>query len=523
LLLIVAGIVVIDRFIPETGDQPSTRIVKLESDSRVTTAPVKPAPTSELGNIFLSQDKRQSVAVLPFVNVSDDKANEYFSDGISEELLNLLVRIQSLRVPSRTSSFTFKGSAKKLSEIGRELGVEYILEGSIRKSGDRVRVTAKLIKVDTDTHLWSATYTRKLDDIFAVQDEIAQAIVEALQLTLNVADRERLAARSTNNADAYNEYLIGRYLWNKRTPTSLLTAVEHMREAVAMDPEFDQAWAALANVYVMIPEYASGTSAGTARAGAIEIYIPLAREAVAKALAINPNSARALTTSGYYKGHYDFDWEGAKSDYKRAVILEPGYAIAHQWYGEMLNLRGHLDEALSQLQLARESDPLSVVVRHVPGYFLLWAMRLDEAEVHYMDALEIDPPFRWTIHNLDMLNTLRGDYAEARRRVRQLAEMEGFDPAADLARIDALENPALKELALTLLQQRQDLGDGVFGKALQFAVLGEFELALENLEVGFAAGDPLATAMNYVKLYDPLRGNPRFQVMLKKMNLLPPL
>jgi hypothetical protein len=185
-----------------------------------------------------------------------------------------------------------------------------------------------------------------------------------------------------------------------------------------------------------------------------------------------------------------------------------------------LNIQGRIDEALWQLQLARKADPVSVIVRHVPGYVLLWALRLDEAEVHFQDALDLGgQPLRWTIHNLDILNTLKGDYEEARRRARQLAEMVGYDPAADIARIDAIENPALKDHALVMLEQRQDMDDTVFGKALQFALLGEYELALTSLETGFAAGDTFSTAMGYMKVYDPIREDPRYQAMLKEMNL----
>jgi TolB-like protein len=506
LLIIVGGLVVFDRFLPEPGEQAAA--VTSENE----TLPVPALEQQHPASVKIADD-RQSIAVMPFVNMSDDKSNEYFSDGISEELLNVLVRVRSLRVPSRTSSFTFKGSDKRLSEIGRELGVEHVLEGSVRKAGDRIRVTAQLIEVATDTHLWSETYTRELDDIFAVQDEIAQAIVDALQLTLSGADRQSLSAHSTSNAKALDEYMIGRHLWNQRTPESLLASIEHLTKAIELDPEFDQAWVALADTYVIAPEYIAGT---------VDEYIPLAREAVNKALAINPDSARALATSGYYKATYDYDWEGANEDLKRVVMLVPDYALAHMWYGEILNLQGHLDEALLELQLARSADPLSAVIRHIPGYFNLWAFRFDQAEVHFMGSLALGgQPFRWTLHNLDMLNTLRGEYDEARRRAIQLAELEGFDPAADLARIDAIENPALKAHALDLLEQRQDMGDSVFGKALQYTLLGEYESALDSLEKSLAAGDPYVVAMNYMRIFDPMREDPRFRAMLKEMNFLP--
>jgi len=495
LLLVVAGIVVLDRFIPETSDQSEATITETENNVEAATTPAQQISTGGPGESSFAVDGRKSVAVIPFVNMSEDEANEYFSDGISEELLNVLVRVQSLRVPSRTSSFTYKGSDKKLSEIGNELGVDHVLEGSVRKADNRIRVTAQLIDVHTDTHLWSETYTRELDDIFRIQEEIAQAIVVALQLTLNVTERERMTAHSTGNVEAYNEYLIGRHLWNRRTPQSLREAVEHLNTAVALDANYDEAWVALAEAYLVMPEYYAATP---------EEVVPLARAAVNEALAINPDSAGALAVSGALKGAYDFDWEGSNSDLQRAVTLAPGTATIHQWYGETLNIQRRLDEALWQLQLARKADPVSLVVRHVPGYFLLWAYRLDEAEIHYQDALDLGGT-RWTIHNLDILNTLRGDYDEARRRARQLAEMEGYDPAADLARIDAIENPALKVHALELLKRRQDMDDTVFGKALQYALLEEYDLALESLETAFAAGDAYATAMNYMKVYDPLR------------------
>ena len=218
LLAMVVGMVMLDRFMPKP---PS-----LEVASETTQAPAEPEPEPVI--------EENSIAVLPFTNMSAEANQEYFSDGLSEELLNVLVRVKGLRVPSRTSSFTFKGSSLKLSEIGKELQVDHILEGSVRKSGDRIRVTAQLIEVNTDTHLWSDTYTRQLDDIFAVQDEIAQAIVAALKITLNGSEQSEIQSRSTTNADAYNKYLLGRHLWTQRSPTSLLASIEPLHEAVAL-------------------------------------------------------------------------------------------------------------------------------------------------------------------------------------------------------------------------------------------------------------------------------------------------
>ncbi len=455
-----------------------------------------------------------SVAVLPFVNMSDDPSNEYFSDGISEELLNVLVRVKGLRVPSRTSSFSFKGTDKKINQIGKELQVDHVLEGSVRKSGDRIRVTAQLIDVNTDTHLWSETYTRKVDDIFAVQDEIAQAIVTALKLTLSGAEQSSLAQHSTDNVEAYNKYLLGRHLWNQRTTQSLLDAVAPLQEAVALDPQYDQAWAALADTYMLIPEY---------RGGEIKEYIPLARQAAERAMALRPDSARALATLANIKAQYDYDFAGANADFARAIELEPGYATAHQWYSEILTAQRRFDEALEQADLAIAADPRSVVVANAKGNALMGIGRLDEAAAQFQAVRVLDPQSPLPPQNVLLVYQLQGQYAQARILSAEVAQMHpyGFDGAADLALIDAMENPALKPRAIELIQQSLLMYDGADSRALYFALLGEYELAMDNLEKGFAAHDPSTIYMNRWPMYDPLREDPRFQALLQKMNLKP--
>jgi len=454
----------------------------------------------------------KSVAVLPFVNMSDDTQNEYFSDGISEELLNVLVRVKGLRVPSRTSSFTFKGSDKKLAEIGAELQVDHILEGSVRKSGDRIRVTAQLIEVNTDTHLWSETYTRQLDDIFAVQDEIAQAIVSALKLTLTGKDQASIQSHETTSVEAYNKYLLGRHLWIQRSAEAILAATEPLNEAVSIDANFGQAWAALADAYVLIPEYG---------AGSVDQYIPLAHEAIARALLLNPESAQALTTSAYVKFNYDYDLKGAHADVEKAIQIDPGYATAHQWYAELLAAEGQFDAALDQLRQARIADPLAPIIPQVMGWILMFSDRTDEAYAYFEQALAMDPHFSSTIGSLVTLNMRTGRYDEARARARELATITEYDPTTDLAIIDALENPELTGNALKLMEQDPVYPDGAQGKAAYLMMLKEPELALDNLEKGFAESRGYMVHMNRMVIYDPLRENPRFQALLKKMNMWP--
>jgi len=510
-LSLAVAILLADRFYHSDSTQmpanpPPTVAVKSKSAN---SEPGPPEPA--MAGAAKTPDGR-SVAVLPFVNMSADADQEYFSDGISEELLNVLVRVEGLRVPSRTSSFTFKGSDKNVTEIGRELQVEHVLEGSVRKSGNRIRVTAQLIDVDTDTHLWSETYTRELDDIFAVQDEIAQAIVGALKITLSGDQQQSLASHSTRNVEAYNKYLLGRHLWNQRTVWTLQAAVVPLLEAVELDPDYDQAWAALADTYALIPEYG---------AGSIAEYVTLGIEAAERALSINPDSARALTALAYIRFMYEFEHDEALADFQRAIELEPGYATAHQWYGELLAVLRRTDEAIEQLDIAARLDPLSAVISQVKAWLLWGAGDFEEAQRQFEITLQMHPEYPSAVGNLAVLQMMQGNYDEARRNVEHSARLVNAVPAPELAVVDALENPALKLHAVELLQSSTDVPDGALFKALYLMLLGEEDLALSNLELAFEKGDPYAVHLNRLTVYDPLRDDPRFQALLEKMNLLP--
>jgi TolB-like protein len=496
---------------PDPGSGVTQPAPKVDSSAAVELeTPEKPSEDSN----------GRSVAVLPFVNMSADKDQEYFSDGISEELLNVLVRVEGLRVPSRTSSFTFKGSDKKVTEIGRELNVDHVLEGSVRKSGNRIRVTAQLIDVNTDSHLWSETYTRELDDIFIVQDEIAQAIVGALKVTLSGEEQQSIASHSTINVEAYNKYLLGRYLWNQRDIESLQAGIEPLREAVEIDPDYDQAWAALADSYVLIPEYTIGQVDGS-NADIIAENVTKAREAADKALAINPDSARALTARAYGRFVYGYDFEGAEADFKRALELEPSYATARQWYGEMLAAMRRTDEALEQLDIAARLDPKSVIITHVKGWILLGAGRYAEAEKQYAIALPMGPESGIILSNMEILYLLTGQYERAKRFAMRAGDALGYDPAVSILIADALQNPELLPRAVEAVLGMDELPEGSLWKGLYLMILDQRELALSSLETGFEAGDPYAVHMNRVVLYDVLRDNPRFQALLARMNLWP--
>ena len=292
----------------------------------------------------------KSIAVLPFVNMSDDPGNEYFSDGIAEELLNVLVRVEGLRVVSRTSSFAFKGKDIGIPSIAKELNVNHVLEGSVRKAGNKVRVTAQLIDVRTDSHIWSGTYDRELDDIFAIQDEISGQIVQALKIALGAGGQEAMvhAQRPTENLAAYELYLRGRYFWQRRGEDNIRHAIDLFAQATKLDPQFARAWSSLAAAHVTLPTYSDTPTAE---------QFPLAVSAAQKALMLDDSLAEAYAVLGDM-ARFDRKWAEAKAHYVHAIASEPKNSTAHLWYGEHLLSVGRVRDALEETLIAYQLDPL---------------------------------------------------------------------------------------------------------------------------------------------------------------------
>ncbi len=292
----------------------------------------------------------QSIAVLPFVNMSDDPGNEYFSDGISEELLNVLVKVEGLRVASRTSSFSFKGKDISIPGIAKELNVDHVLEGSVRKAGNTVRITAQLIDVRTDRHLWSESYDRELEDIFAIQDEISGHIVRALKVALGAGKQEAMgpAQKPTENLQAYEHYLRGRYFWQRRGEDNILHAIDLFEQATELDPEFARAWSSLAAAHITLPMYSDATVAE---------HDPLAVSAAQKALALDDTLAEAYAVLGDL-ARQDRKWADAKTHYLRAIASEPKNSTAHLWYAEHLVSIGRIRDGLEEAVIAYQLDPL---------------------------------------------------------------------------------------------------------------------------------------------------------------------
>src|SRR5438128_2232527 len=353
-----------------------------------------------------SPPKRASIAVLPLVNMSPDPENEYFGDGLTEELINALTRITGLQVVARTSAFRFRGRVLDIREVGKQLNVSHVLEGSVRKSANRIRVTAQLINVADGYHLWSDRYDREIKDIFALQDEIAEQIVARLKLQFVPQQAGfPLVRQQTGNLEAYNLYLKGRYFWNKRTTADLQRAVECFQEAIAADARFAAAHAGLADAYATLGIY--GSSAPS------QVF-PVAREAALRALEIDPRMAEALTSLACVRAVFDWDWPQAETDFLRAIELHHGYVTAHHWYAiNCLVPQGRFAEAESELLLARELDPLSLVVSTTLGLRLYLERHYDQAVLEFRKVLTLDENFVMAHYFLGQTYEQQGKQVEA--------------------------------------------------------------------------------------------------------------
>ncbi|GMR14757.1 MAG: hypothetical protein BMS9Abin30_0364 [Gammaproteobacteria bacterium] len=319
-----------------------------QAEESVLTAASSPAPPDQ------STDTVKSIAVLPFVNMSADADNEYFSDGISEELLNVLVKVSALRVASRTSSFTYKGSDLSMTEIARELGVGHILEGSVRKAGNRVRITAQLINTESDRHVWSETYERELVDIFDIQEEISNNIVTALKIALNVDETAAMgrAQRPTENPKAYELYLQGRFAWRQRQEENIRRSIELFEKALVIDPDFARAHEALATAWSVLPSWSDLSNSESTLNG---------KPHAIRALELDPtlSEARAVLAEAIFNEHR---WADGMDEYQQAISDEPRNPTLHQWFGEALGYMGFNSQALEQMQIAYQLDPTSPVI-----------------------------------------------------------------------------------------------------------------------------------------------------------------
>ena len=461
---------------------------------------------------FKAPDK--SIAVLPFENLSEDKANAYFAEGMQDEILARLSKIADLKVISRTSTEKYKSAPDNLREIAKQLGVGNVLEGSVQKSGDSVRVNVQLINALNDAHLWGDIYERKLTDIFAVESDIAKTIADTLQVKLTGAEKEMIAAEPTSDLTAYDLYLKGRLLWSKRGGENLRQAIAFYEQAIALDPNYALAYAGLAEAYVLLPFY-------TATAP-LEAF-PKGKAAALKALQLNDRLAEAHTALAYLLYLGDMDMAGSTAEFERAIALNPNYATAHQWYQNgTATAFGRFDQAIAEGKRAIELDPLSPVINTDLGYTLINARRYDEAIVQLRKTLEIDPTFYYAHYSLGMALQLKGDLPNAIAEYTKAQRLTDNNLLARVLLAVAKAQSGDKNAAVQMLAELEELSQNryvsAYSRALLYLSLKNPEEAIRWLEKGITdhEGRPL-TWIKVDPLLDPLRGDPRFEALVQKV------
>ena len=455
----------------------------------------------------------KSIAVLPFDNLSRDPDNAYFAEGVQDEILTRLAKVADLKVISRTSTQHFKSTPDNLPQIAKQLGVAHILEGSVQKASDQVRVNVQLINALTDAHLWADTYDRKLTDIFAVETDIAKTVADVLQAKLTGSEQHVIAARPTENAEAHQLYLKGRFFWNKRTGDDLKKSIDYFEQAIAIDPSYALAYAGVADGYVFLPGYT---------AGAPRDCYPKAMAAAKKALELDDTLAEARTSLALAIWYYDFDFSQANKEFQRAIELNPNYAIAHQQYGNnTLSALGRFDDAIAEGKRAIELDPLSLVINADLGADYYFARRYDEAIAQLRKTLEMDPGYYYAYVTLGEALEMKGA-PESAIAEYQKARALNDDPfvLGVLAHIYAASGN--KTEALKILDQLKELSKQRYVAAYTFALvylgLGDKEQALHWLEQGYQ--DRAGADIGWIRvdhLLDPMHGDPRFEAVAEKI------
>jgi TolB-like protein/Flp pilus assembly protein TadD len=462
-------------------------------------------------------EPRKSIAVLPFANLSAKQENEYFSDGITEEILNALGQVSGLQVAARTSSFAFRGQDVTAEEIGRRLGVTFLLDGSVRREGNRVRISAQLVNAAEGYQLWSERYERELSSVFAIQDEIARAIVRKLQLEFEGGAGERLVSSPTDDLDAYELYLRGRYFWNQRTGADLRRAIEYFQRAVEADPDYAQAYAGLAEAHVLLPFYGS-----IAQDEAFEQAIAYAE----KALELDRSLPGPHAALGWARG-VQFRWAAAERAHRRAIELNPSYATAHQWRAWTLLSTGRADEALEEIRRAQELDPLSRIINLDLGLQLYIGRRYDEAIEQLRATLELDPGYAYARSVLGLVYLRKGDPEAALGELERAVELSWDRWPPLLGNLGyAYGVLGKEEEARELLDELEDRSESEPIRPLSVAYvylgLGQIDRAIDWIERAVVQNDPGLfgdTGGLRSPDFDRLRDHPRFPGLLGAMNL----
>ena len=454
---------------------------------------------------------QKSIAVLPFDNLSRDPDNAYFCEGVQDEILTRLAKVADLKVISRTSTQHFKSSPDNLPQIARQLGVAHILEGSVQKAGDAVRVNVQLINAFSDAHLWAETFDRKLTDIFAVESEIAKTIAETLQARLTGSEKSAMSKTPTVNPEAYELYLKGRFFWNKRNGDDLRKAIDYFNQAIAKDPGYALAYVGLADSYLLFPNYAAVSPADS---------IPPARSAIKKALELDDSLAEAHASAGLL-ATVELKLQPAIDELKRAADLKPNYATAHHWLALAWMTVGQFDPAIAEAKRAVELDPLSLIINADFSWLYLCSRRYDEAEAQARKTLEIDPHFFLAHYYLGEILQFKGHLTDAIAEYQKAFDLTN-DPYPLAALGQARARNGQKDEARKILGRLNEEAKSRFvapyAKALVLNALGEKAHAIDELERAYREG---TGAYLFVIKVDPflddLRGDPRFEALVQKI------
>jgi TolB-like protein/DNA-binding winged helix-turn-helix (wHTH) protein/Tfp pilus assembly protein PilF len=464
---------------------------------------------------------RVMVAVLPFQNLTGDPGQDYFSDGLTEEMIAELTRLNQvhLGVIARTSVMFYKQSPKPLDQIGRELGVQYVMEGSVRRDSSRVRITAELIQVKDQSHLWAREYDRELNNSLALQSEIAQEIGDEIQISLGGNNGVKAAnhpgpTHSTASYEAYDLYLKGRYFWNKRTTAGFLQAASYFQQAIAKDPGYASAYAGLADTFGLMSTWYAVPQ---------QEFMPKAKAAALQALALDDSLAEAHASLALVAENYDYDWQTAEKEFRRAIQLNPDYATAHQWYAEYLAWQGRFDEALAESERARQLDPMSLIIATDRGAILFYARKYDRAIDQFRAVLDMDPGFANARSFLAASYVQQGKFAEALKE-NELIENAGDSTWywANRAYIyNRSGNVAQAQHALARFEALSPRlrSDALLARLIAYSGSTQRERVMLLLEQAYKEHSPALTNIKVDPKYDNLRKDQRFQGLLARVNL----
>jgi TolB-like protein/DNA-binding winged helix-turn-helix (wHTH) protein/Tfp pilus assembly protein PilF len=457
----------------------------------------------------------KSLIVLPLENLSRDKDQEYFADGMTDDLIANLAKIRSLRVISRSTAMAYKGTRKTLSQIASELNVDAVVEGTVLRVDNRVRITAELVQISTDRHLWAETYEGQMGDILGLQNRVSAAIVNEIRINLTPEEEQRLASNPAIAPEAYENYLKGRYYWNKRSDENLTKAIAYFEQATRQDPHYALAYAGLSDCYAIVSAEIFGTMPAAEAA-------PKAKAAALRALEIDPTLSEAGTSLATVKFNYDWDWNGAAEGFAKAIERNPSYATAYQRYSLYLMAMGRPQDSFDQINKARELDPLSISINFSLGWRLYMARQYDRAIQQLRNTLEMDPSYELPHLVLGLSYEQKGDFALAIPELRKAVELSHGTPLMISALANAYARAGNKAEAEKLLAELISESKKQYVSPYYFAVvcvgLGEPDKALDWLEKAFADRSNGLVFLKVEPALDDLRLNPRFVALQLKLN-----